>query len=869
MNPEIHLTADRLSLRSRPTESDGIRGAQSSIDAHPCVIVGNDQLAAAVVALREAFAVAGEAATTADETASSSFDPSQIGQDALLGQFKIVRLIGHGGYGLVFLAIDSVLGRRVALKIPRPESLIRPQVQEEFLREARAAAALNHPNIVTVYGTGKLGPVAYIASEYCDGPSLAHWLNRPLGPIDACHAAQIVSQLACAVGHAHARGIIHRDLKPANVLLSPMENASPGSLSFSARITDFGLAKRTVDPDNDPWTGLIGTVPYMAPEQLTGKGQDICVQTDVYAMGAILYELLTGQRPFADRSGHAWRDAVCNEALPPMTSMRHEVPLDLEAVCRKCLAKAPADRYPTATELGQDLQRFLNGFPVAARPVMWPNKLWRFCCRRPVITALSAAILLTSIVGFGATFWQWRLAKENLIQSREHLGDSQRMLARLGWALDESYFWNDSPYQFDEDFRQSLNREFQQLIDHEQQFPAGPEVTAMAHRRLAEAFAAQGENKAADDHYRASIGLWHDLLNDQPGDRIIRRSLVLTLYYWAEHRMKAVGSGPREQVADLLQGKLIHGCSLGSENDRYIAQDFADLFFRRGMALRTIDIAAAVGTLQSAVDLYGAIDQALPPSANSHAERMVEIYEAMGECYVHISRLADGEFNYVAARRILEQFHPLDMVRAQHLATLHEKIGEIRRSLGNDSAAVDAFVAGMRIYAERAMRDKKDVAAWRRAADLAWDVAKLANKNWTTHDVFLAWQRCSDYYQRLLFAGTADPVALYRFANALRHVANSQIEMGMRADAVDSLIKSAASYGSITKSATVELPLLIEYGETLQMLAEQLKHKGDTYAAKQAISKAVQVYEDAQSRNAVHVIIQTQLEESRRRLASY
>ncbi len=230
--------------------------------------------------------------------------PSPAERPRQFGRYIILRELGRGAFGVVFLASDSVLGREVALKVPRPLALVTPEVRRRFVREAEAASRLDHPHIVPVYDVGEEGPICYIASAYCEGPNLADWLRGRSAPIPFLEAARLVAILSAAVGHAHERGILHRDLKPSNILLRPPDPAWAGTdavssgLGFVPRICDFGLAKLLDQDSHETCSGVpIGSPSYMAPEQAAGRLRDHGPATDVYALGAILYELLTGRPP--------------------------------------------------------------------------------------------------------------------------------------------------------------------------------------------------------------------------------------------------------------------------------------------------------------------------------------------------------------------------------------------------------------------------------------------------------------------------------------------------------------------------------------------------------------------------------------------
>jgi WD40 repeat protein len=343
--------------------------------------------------------------------------PPPADPGAHLGHFRLLHVLGAGGHGVVYLAEDLRLGRRVALKVPRVEALGSAVLRRRFLREARAAAALDHPNLVPVYESGEIGAYCYIASAYCEGPTLAAWLRARAAPVQARAAATLVTTLAGAVRHAHERGILHRDIKPANVLLSfsrDAEGSAPGALpsgsrlnEFVPRLTDFGLAKLFESPSDDPTRhgAVLGTPLYMAPEQAQGRVADIGPATDVYALGVLLYEVLSGRPPFRGGTDLDTLRLVLHEDPEPPARLRGDVPRDLEAICLKCLEKDPVRRYATAQALADDLQRFLAGKPTLARPLGAGGRAARWARRRPAVAALLAVSLTAAAALVAGGAW--------------------------------------------------------------------------------------------------------------------------------------------------------------------------------------------------------------------------------------------------------------------------------------------------------------------------------------------------------------------------------------------------------------------------------------------------------------------------------
>jgi tetratricopeptide (TPR) repeat protein len=342
---------------------------------------------------------------------------------ARLGRFEVRRELGRGGFGTVYLARDPNLGREVALKVPHPGVLADVELQKRFQQEARAAAALDHPNVVPVYEAGEIDGVSYIALAYCAGTNLADWLMQRSEPVPCAAAADLVATLAGAVQHAHEQGIVHRDLKPANVLLqgkgqpTTLDAASEVRHELGAlepRITDFGLARLLASPAAQTRTGtILGTPSYMAPEQAGVQGAAIGVAADVYSLGAILYHVLTGRPPFL---GETLLEALHHlRFLDPITprQLRAGLPRDLETICLKCLDKEPARRYPSARELADDLRRFVDGQPIQARPVGAVGRGVKWTRRRPAAAALvgvSVLAVLGLVVLSGVAIWQWQTA---------------------------------------------------------------------------------------------------------------------------------------------------------------------------------------------------------------------------------------------------------------------------------------------------------------------------------------------------------------------------------------------------------------------------------------------------------------------------
>lgn len=309
-----------------------------------------------------------------------------------LGRFELHEVLGRGGFGVVYRASDRLLDRHVALKIPLFATTERGKAQR-FLNEAKAAARLRHPNIVAVYEGGEVDGRLYLAAEYVKGETLAQRMknSRP----SLAQAVAWVKDLAGALAYAHAQGIVHRDIKPHNVMIGA--NGRP-------QIMDFGLARRLDDDSKMTREGaLLGTPAYMAPEQARGEIEKVGPHSDQYSLGAVLYELITGQKPFDGPPAVVIAKAASEEPPAPRT-INSEIPLDLEAICQKAMEKDTARRYENLIALAADLAHWEQGEPTAARPLTAIQRTRHWVRRSPAFATLVltvAVLLVLAATGSG------------------------------------------------------------------------------------------------------------------------------------------------------------------------------------------------------------------------------------------------------------------------------------------------------------------------------------------------------------------------------------------------------------------------------------------------------------------------------------
>jgi serine/threonine protein kinase len=471
----------------------------------------------------------------AAEVAKEAADGA-LTQPTRLGDYEILQLIGKGGMGEVYLAQQTSLDRKVAVKTIRASVLSTERAAERFYREATAAAQLEHPGIVPVYEVAQSQGVHFYSMAHIDGPNLAELLRDRGHPLPAVDAARIVGEIAKAVQHAHENGVLHRDLKPANILID--ERGQP-------RVTDFGLAKFEMSSDHQSAEEIASALPrvygtpgFMPPEQALGI-EEVGPEADVYSLGALLFRMTTGSTLFAAATLKESIEQLLREDPPLARDRNSSVPEDLSRIIAKCTQRDTQRRYASAAELLSDLQLFVEGKPVRARPVGLTGRGWRWCKREPKLAIMSATALAGLIV-FVTTLLlfnrQLRIALDSAVQNHQ---------LAVSVVDDLSQFYADNPKLAQQGQRPirsqlllKLTRLYDWLDEHEQGSGDRQGKWSDAQFRLARILENDGQLAAADELYQQVAGGQQKQLDlitpatansaDEDVQRL-RKSLSLTL----------------------------------------------------------------------------------------------------------------------------------------------------------------------------------------------------------------------------------------------------------------------------------------------------------------------------------------------------
>lgn len=424
LNPTIATAVGEADVLSADTTRDGSPTDQNfaaTVELKPPAtepLEGGDANLATVAMPATAELSAGDLDRTLDASGAASSPWQLVG----LADYELIAEIARGGMGIVYRARQRSLNRVVAVKMILAGQLAGESDIQRFRSEAEAAAHLQHPNIVGIYEIGHVSGRHFFSMQFVEGKSLAQMIREALPSHRS--GVEYLKAVTDAVEYAHSKGVLHRDLKPSNILVDA---------AGVPHLTDFGVAKRLREDTQLTATGaVVGTPSYMPPEQACGE-KDIDCRADVYSLGAVLYELLTGRPPFtAQRATDILMQVLNAEPVSPRV-LNPSVPADLSTICLKCLEKEPSRRYASAGEMSADLKRWLDGVPIEARPIGRVERAWRWCRRNPAIAALAGLLAVVALGAFVGVTSQWLVAQRAL--DRMQVAQAERVSARVDALL--------------------------------------------------------------------------------------------------------------------------------------------------------------------------------------------------------------------------------------------------------------------------------------------------------------------------------------------------------------------------------------------------------------------------------------------------
>jgi tetratricopeptide (TPR) repeat protein len=769
-----------------------------------------------------------------------------------LGRFEVRRELGRGAFGRVFLAYDPELRREVALKVPRPEILPISELRGRFQREARAAAGLDHPNVVPVYETGEVGPICYIASAYCPGVTLAAWLRERTESVPAELAARLMVPLAEAVAHAHSRGVLHRDLKPSNVLLEASAGPGTEGLEFVPRVTDFGLAKLSAEETlNLTQSGVVlGTPSYMAPEQAGSKSKDISPATDVYALGAILYELLTGRPPFVAESMLDMLEQVRSREPTSPRRLRPQIPRDLETICLKCLQKEPGNRYVSARQLADDLRRFVEDRPIRARRPTLAQHLRRWLRRYTlaIVTGLVAAalLLLSAVVFLLVSNAAIDRARKEAMQQRDD-AQTQRQLARR--AVDKMYIqvaerWLAGQPRLEPEQREFLEEALHFYQGFAQEQNTDPELrleAGNAFRRLGEIQEKLGDTTKATEAYNRASALLEQLVADFRHESRYRAALAHSLASLGgllarlDRRKEAE---KQIQKALLLREELVKESPEVVDHQRELAYVHADL----------ANAQLAQGRAREAAETQGRaifLLRTLPAEQANTLEcrfRQACCLRDQGWALAIDGRLAEAVESGREALALLEKLSgdwPKDANIRRELAWTLKWLGcYLPEARSHEAEAV--FRRAIDIY-DRLMLDFPAVAVYKRQAALSRkDLGERLKVWYRLQDAEEMFREALHLYEQLVAEIEPAPHIYWRELVETRHQLERLLgEMGRLMEAAEGRRKSLA----IAEKLVKDFPSIHRFRYLValnyQRLGEVLQEAGQLQVAESAYRKAL------------------------------
>ncbi|HTU92076.1 MAG TPA: tetratricopeptide repeat protein [Gemmataceae bacterium] len=759
-----------------------------------------------------------------------------------LEHYDLLEELGHGGMGIVYKARDRHLNRLVALKMIRHGSQADSAQLLRFQSEAEAVAQLQHPNIVPIYEIGRYNDLPYFTLELVASGSLARKLRN--GPLPAQAAAQLLEQLAQGMHAAHQRGIVHRDLKPDNVLLA--EDGTP-------KITDFGLAKRVEVGEGLTVSGVImGTPSYMAPEQARGKSksQEVGPAADIYALGAILYEMLTGRPPFRAESILDTLQLVLHDEPVPPTRLQPRLSRDLETICLKCLRKEPGQRYESALALADDLQRFMAGKPIKARPIGRLRRLALWARRAPMTAAMLGAFLLALLSGLTASSLLWwraevhfREAQRQYGRAEESAGDARAAVEQMLSEVGEERLKNIPEM---EPVRRALLEKaaafYEKFLRERGDDPTIREEAARAYRRVGFVNQQLGRLQESEAAYLQSLALGRQLAEDAPGDPRYRHSLATTYFaglgvlYLKSHQYDKAEAPVRAGL------ELLESLTAEFPDVAEYQKDLAECYNTQAvLCLETRQLKRAESAHRNCLNIRGQLARTQPGVAD-YQYMLAASHNNLGLVYRELGQYDRAEKAFhdaLAIWDVLARDHPGTLSYREAQGVGHENLGWLYlHYLSQPAKAASALQESLKIR-ERLAREHPTLIDYQ--SNLAQTYQALA----MTYRNMGQTAKAEEMYRKLLQI-LEEPPLPWPDAPKYRHnLANTYHSLAWYYQTVRKMDKAESFYDktlAIRRQLANEHPHTVEYLRTLGQIQHE---RGIFYHKLTQIPKSVAAYQEA------------------------